>query len=67
MSGGPDIGRRSFIAGAVTAGVGALLEWRVAEPATALPLITKAIPSSGERLPAIGIGTDSYRLPTRYR
>jgi aryl-alcohol dehydrogenase-like predicted oxidoreductase len=60
----PDVGRRSFIAGAVTTGLGALLGRRLAaaEPASAaaLPLITRAIPSSGERLPAIGIGTDSF-------
>jgi aryl-alcohol dehydrogenase-like predicted oxidoreductase len=60
----PDVGRRSFIAGAVTTGLGALLGRRqaAAEPASAaeLPLITRPIPSSGERLPAIGIGTDSF-------
>ena len=60
----PDVGRRRFLAGAVTAGAGALLGRRLAaaEPASAaaLPLITRAIPSSGERLPAIGLGTDSF-------
>ena len=60
----PDVGRRSFITGAVTTGLGALLGRRLAaaEPASAaaLPLITRPIPSSGERLPAIGIGTDSF-------
>ena len=30
-----------------------------------LPLITKSIPASGERLPAIGIGTDSFRESAR--
>jgi aryl-alcohol dehydrogenase-like predicted oxidoreductase len=64
-----DIGRRSFIAAAVTAGVGALLGRRLpaAEPSStaALPLITKAVPSSGERLPAIGIGTDSFNESAR--
>ena len=48
----------------MTAGAGALLGRRLAaaEPAAAaaLPLITRPIPSSGERLPAIGIGTDSF-------
>lgn len=58
-----DGGRRSFIARAVVAGVSSLLARRLsaAEPAgTSLPLITKPIPSSGESLPAIGIGTDSF-------
>jgi aryl-alcohol dehydrogenase-like predicted oxidoreductase len=53
----------------VTAGLGALLDRRLAaaEPpsTTALPLITKAIPSSGECLPAIGIGTDSFTESAR--
>jgi len=30
-----------------------------------LPLITKAIPSTGERLPAIGLGTDSFNSGAR--
>jgi aryl-alcohol dehydrogenase-like predicted oxidoreductase len=63
------IGRRRFVAGAVTAGLGALLDRRLAaaEPAAtaALPLITKAIPASGEHLPAIGIGTDSFSESAR--
>ena len=65
----PDVGRRRFLAGAVTAGAGALLGRRLAaaEPASAaaLPLITRPIPSSGERLPAIGIGTDSFAESAR--
>jgi aryl-alcohol dehydrogenase-like predicted oxidoreductase len=61
----PDIDRRSFIGGAASAGMVALLSRRLAAaepPATAAapPLITKAIPASGERLPAIGLGTDSF-------
>ena len=64
----PDVGRRRFLAGAVTAGAGALLgRLAAAEPASAaaLPLITRPIPSSGERLPAIGIGTDSFAESAR--
>jgi aryl-alcohol dehydrogenase-like predicted oxidoreductase len=30
-------------------------------PPTPLPLITKSIPSSGEKIPAIGLGTDAFR------
>jgi aryl-alcohol dehydrogenase-like predicted oxidoreductase len=36
-----------------------------AAPAAALPLITKPIPASGERLPAIGLGSDSFRSSER--
>jgi aryl-alcohol dehydrogenase-like predicted oxidoreductase len=64
-----DIGRRSLLAGAVALGVGALFRRRLvaAEPPAiaALPLLTKTIPASGERLPAIGIGTDSFRQSAR--
>jgi aryl-alcohol dehydrogenase-like predicted oxidoreductase len=35
-----------------------------AAPASSLPLITKAIPSSGERIPVIGIGTRTYNSLT---
>ena len=63
------IGRRRFIAGALAFGLGPLPLRRLvgAEPAAtaALPLITKAIPASGERLAAIGIGTDSFRESAR--
>ena len=66
----PDSARRSFIRGAAGAGIGALLGGRLVAaepPATpaSLPLITKAIPSSGERVPAIGIGTDSFSESAR--
>jgi diketogulonate reductase-like aldo/keto reductase len=63
----PDIARRSFIAAAAAAGIGSLLARRLpaAEAESALPLITKPIPSSGERLPAIGLGTDSFSESAR--
>jgi len=62
-----DSARRGFIAAAAAAGIGSLLARRLpaAEPADALPLIVKPIPSSGERLPAIGIGTDSFNESAR--
>lgn len=41
------------------------LEW--VEEQQALPLITKAIPSSGERIPAIGIGTNAYNTTPELR
>ncbi len=37
--------------------------WR--HPGAPLPLITKAIPATGERLPAIGLGTDKFELDAR--
>ena len=61
-------GRRSLIAGVMAASVSSLLgrTLRAAESAaTSLPLITRPIPSSGEPLPAIGIGTDSFRESAR--
>ena len=55
--------RRAFLEGGVLAGLGTLLTnpLAAADSAASLPLITKVIPSSGERIPAIGIGTDSFR------
>ncbi len=43
------------------------LSWRqlVAAAPDPQPLITKPIPSTGERLPAIGLGTDSFRASAR--
>jgi aryl-alcohol dehydrogenase-like predicted oxidoreductase len=61
-----DISRRRFVAGAAAAAVGSLLDGALAaDPAADGPLITKAIPSSGEQLPAIGIGTDSFAESAR--
>ena len=57
------VSRRAFLEAGVLAGVGTLLTnpSAAAESTAAQPLITKVIPSSGERIPAIGIGTDSFR------
>jgi aryl-alcohol dehydrogenase-like predicted oxidoreductase len=63
-----NVSRRGFIEAGVVASISTLLTSRLpgAEPAgLSLPLITKAIPSSGERIPAIGIGTDSFRNELR--
>lgn len=62
------LSRRGFLAAGVATGVGALMSrpLRGADPpAASPPLISKVIPSSGERLPAIGIGTDSFRTGVR--
>jgi aryl-alcohol dehydrogenase-like predicted oxidoreductase len=62
-----DAARRRFIATGAAAALGSLLSSRLegAEPVSSLPLITKPIPVSGERLPAIGIGTDSFSESAR--
>ena len=61
--------RRCFIGSAASLGVGMLLGRRLMAAGPAAPvelaLITKSIPASGERLPAIGIGTDSFRESAR--
>jgi len=60
--------RRDALRSGLTAGAALLLRRPVwaAGPATPdLPLITKAIPSTGERLPAVGLGTDQFRSSER--
>ena len=57
------VSRRAFLEASVLAGLGTLLTnpSATAESTASQHLITKVIPSSGERIPAIGIGTDSFR------
>ncbi len=55
-----NVSRRTVIKGALAAGIGAALS-DVAFAADS-PLITKAIPKSGEKLPAIGLGTNAYSV-----
>ncbi len=60
------LSRRDALCGALAVGAGALLSTPVlSAPGPALPLITKAIPSTGEKLPAIGLGTDKFELDER--
>ncbi len=55
------LSRRDALCAALAVGAGALLPRPVrATSAATLPLITKVIPASGERLPAIGLGTDKF-------
>jgi diketogulonate reductase-like aldo/keto reductase len=76
----PSLTRRGFLAAGVAAGVGALMSRplrsadppaptsgppEVSAPIATPRLITKAIPASGEWLPSIGIGTDSFRSGVR--
>jgi aryl-alcohol dehydrogenase-like predicted oxidoreductase len=65
----PPLSRREFLGAALVAAAGA---WRARALSAAdmpapesLALITKAIPSSGERLPAVGLGTDAFREDVR--
>jgi aryl-alcohol dehydrogenase-like predicted oxidoreductase len=58
--------RRDALRSGLTAGAALLLRRPVwAAPSPDLPLITKVIPSSGERLPAVGLGTDQFRSSER--
>src|SRR5688572_25984604 len=56
------INRRAAIAGGVAGSVGLALGWQPAFAAADLPQITKVIPSSGEKLPVVGIGTNQYSV-----
>ena len=60
------LSRRDALRGALAVGAGTLLSRSALGASGApLPLITKAIPSSGERLPAIGLGTDKFEQDER--
>lgn len=62
----PRLTRRGFLAAGVATGVGTLCSPPTSSAAASAPrLIVKAIPSTGESLPAIGIGTDSFRSGVR--
>ena len=57
------LSRREILSTGLAAGAGlALLRpaWG-ADAGAQLPLITKAVPSTGEKLPAVGLGTDKFR------
>jgi aryl-alcohol dehydrogenase-like predicted oxidoreductase len=59
----PFLSRRDALCGGLLAGFAAsyLRPSRAADSLNSAMLITKAIPASGETLPAIGLGTDSFR------
>lgn len=48
--------------GALTGAAGLMRPLFAAETSETLPLITRAVPSSGERLPVIGLGTNAYSV-----
>ncbi len=59
------LSRRAAVAGAIAGGFSLALGSRLALAATnasSLPPITKTIPSSGEKLPVVGIGTNQYSV-----
>jgi aryl-alcohol dehydrogenase-like predicted oxidoreductase len=66
MSNRFDRSRRNAVCTGLAAGTAALLA-SVAHAAGGdpLPVITKSIPSSGEKLPVIGLGTDKFRSDAR--
>lgn len=56
------LSRRRLLQVGAFAGAGLVLSnMGLAADAPALPLITKAIPSTGEKIPVVGIGTNSFR------
>src|SRR5579862_9178190 len=55
------LSRREVLGLGAGAAVVALHPAWAADAAAPLPLITKAIPSTGEKLPAVGLGTDKFR------
>lgn len=62
-----NLSRRAVVVGGLAGGAAlALGSKRVlaAPTASSLPLITKAIPSSGEKLPVVGIGTSTFGATT---
>ena len=59
------VSRRSVVAYGLAGGVSLALGSRLspaAPKASSLPLITKPIPSSGEKLPVVGIGTNQFSV-----
>src|SRR5262245_12118027 len=61
------ISRRAVMQQGIAAGIGVALYGPalLAEDAVSkLPLITKPIPSTGERLPVVGLGTNAYSVAT---
>ena len=56
------ISRRTMIETGLLAGAGAVLaRWATAADQSSLPVIKKKIPSTGEEIPVIGIGTNAFR------
>lgn len=59
------LSRRTVIKGGIAAGMGFGLPAAslfAADDVSSLPLITRAIPATGEKLPVVGIGTNAYSV-----
>lgn len=72
MNKSSDPTRRDLVKLGLMAGAGLALGGRwsalaATESGAQLPLLAKAIPSSGERVPAVGIGTNAYNLSAEMR
>ncbi|MCU0975494.1 MAG: aldo/keto reductase [Steroidobacteraceae bacterium] len=65
---GARLTRRTFVAAGVGAGVSLALGPLAHAASPPAPLITRPIPSTGERLPVIGLGTNAYGVtdPAEY-
>lgn len=60
--------RRDVIKTGLAIGAGMTLGWPAGMARAAqLPLITKAMPGSGEKIPVVGIGTNAYNLSPELR
>jgi aryl-alcohol dehydrogenase-like predicted oxidoreductase len=59
-----EISRRQLIQGGVAAVVALATHGAWAADARALPQIVKTIPSTGEKLPAVGVGTNAFGVNT---
>ena len=67
MRNGHHLSRREVVKAGASAALGLAVARALpvgAQGASALPAITKPIPSSGERLPVIGLGTNAYSART---
>jgi len=60
MASSPSVSRREILQLSMLATAGALLPSQAFSAEKELPLLTKPIPSSGEALPVVGVGTNAY-------
>ena len=58
------LSRRNYLKANLAAGLALAMPPALARDSKKLPLITRPIPSSGERLPVVGLGTNQYSVET---